>query len=411
MPTISVVIPCYGYAHFLPDAIHSLVGGPTCLGKMPGQTFADFEAVIVDDASHDDAPQVASELSKRYERVRYIRTTENLGTAGALNAGIRASVGKVISVLSADDMYEPWHLKQFAAVLETHPGSVVYGDIRAFADGQRLRVYKVPEYDFDNLLHKAGFGAAVMYERDSWDKAGGYPEVMRYGREDWAFAIALGQVGVCGVKSNGPPGCLYRRGDHNRTKRNKTVEWHERFKQQLRELFPHLYRGEMPVACCGGNSRNKPKRKNPKRNPAPLPGRDGMIVLEYTGRNVGAETFFTPEGNRYTFGGSTRRKTGYVDKKDVKYLLGLRDGRKKIFRRHKPNPKLNLTKKEIEQINPGTTKEPVVEMAAVKTQAVSATPTARRLADARDLNLSNIIGSGKDGRITVADIKKALKEP
>jgi glycosyltransferase involved in cell wall biosynthesis len=74
MPTISVVIPCYGYAHFLPDAVHSLVGGLTCLGEMPGQTFADFEAIIVDDASHDETPQVASELSKQYDRVRYVRT-------------------------------------------------------------------------------------------------------------------------------------------------------------------------------------------------------------------------------------------------------------------------------------------------------------------------------------------------
>jgi pyruvate/2-oxoglutarate dehydrogenase complex dihydrolipoamide acyltransferase (E2) component len=323
------------------------------------------------------------------------------------------SVGKIIAVLSADDMFESWHLEQFFNTLKAHPGSVIYNDIRAFMDDRRLRVYKLPEYDFDNLLHKAGFSAGVMYERSSWELAGGYPDAMRYGREDWAFGIALGQVGVCGVKSGGPPGYLYRRGDHNRTKRNKTVEWHERFKQQLRDLFPHLYRGERPVACCG-NSRSRPKKKNPKRNnPAPLPGRDGMVVLEYTGRNVGAETYFTPEGNRYTFGGTPRRKTGYVDKKDVAYLLSLSEGRKRLFRRFKPK-KLKLTQKQIEQVNPGTTKAPAPikevkpKEPEVSDRDVDATKAARELAAENELSLFDVIGTGKSGRITITDVRKAI---
>jgi glycosyltransferase involved in cell wall biosynthesis len=416
---ISVVIPCFGYGHFLPDAVHSLVSGPTCLGEMPGQSFADFEAVIVDDASHDETPQVASELSRRHDRVRYIRMTGNTGTAGALNAGVRASAREYVAVLSADDMFEPWHLEQFVSTLKANPGSVVYNDLRAFMGDRRLRVYRLPEYDFDDLLYKAGFGAAVMYERSSWERAGGYPEVMRYGREDWAFGIALGQVGVCGVKADGPAGYLYRQGEHNRTKRNKTLEWRERFRQQLRDLFPHLYRGERPEMCCG-DRRKTPKKKNPakRNNPAPLPGRGGMVLLEYIGRNTGAETYFTPAGNRYKFGKTDRHRTKYVARGDVKYLLGLSDGRKKLFRRYKPKPKLALTQKQIEKVNPGTTKKVAVSAKKaeqkkvepppeVKPVAIDATAAARKLAVEKGLGLADITGTGKDGRITLADVRKA----
>lgn len=137
-----------------------------------------------------------------------------------------------------------------------------------------------------------------------------------------------------------------------------------------------------------------------------------MITLEYIGRNVGAETYFTPAGNRYKFGKTDRHRTKYVDKKDVKYFLGLREGRKKLFRRFKPKPKLALTKKQIEQVNPGTTKEVAVPVKAeplpeVEPVATDATASARKLAAAKGLKLSDITGTGKDGRITVADVRKA----
>lgn len=477
---VSVIVPCFGYGRFLTDAVHSLVGGLTVLGEMPGQTLGNFEAIIIDDASHDETPEVCEKLNE-HDRVRCLRLNENVGTAGALNAGVEVASGELIAVLSADDMFEPWHLEQFVTTLKANPGTVIYNDIRAFIDNERLRIYRLPEYDFNNLLHKAGFGAGVLYEKPSWKKCGGYPVEMRYGREDWAFGIALGQVGVCGIKASGPPGYLYRRGDHNRTRRNKTVEWHKRFRQQLRDLFPHLYRGERPVACCGGGRNTNKKRNNPGHNPAPLPGRGGMVVLAYAGRNTGTETFFTPEGGRYQFGGNSKNRTGYVDKKDVAFLLGLAEKGKRLFKRYKPRPALNLTRKEIEQVNPGTTRKaarkarrrraaaagaailphrtpPLIDnasieiiiddpddsfvevdqfddgtqvlvpsdkvngildkdelltlAAAVLTEAdLNATSGARKLAREHGINLADIEGTGRKGRITVKDVKNALKEP
>ena len=60
-----------------------------------------------------------------------------------------------------------------------------------------------------NMMHMG-----IMFEKQAWQEVGGYREQMKHGREDWAFNVALGERGYCGVKL-GRSGYLYRRHGHN----------------------------------------------------------------------------------------------------------------------------------------------------------------------------------------------------
>jgi glycosyltransferase involved in cell wall biosynthesis len=355
-PMVSLIVPCYNYGHLLPDAINSLLGGPTCLGEMPGQTFQSFEIIIVDDASTDNSWEVVRSYHDRWKGIRAMRMPENRGLPAVLNHAIGRAWGKYINILSADDMREPWTVeKQLRTCLE-NPHSVAYGDIQVFKRGKRGKLLKMRRsYDFDFILQKNPMGAGIMFPKVAWEEVGGYPELMRSGREDWAFHIALAAAGWCGVHIDDVSG-LYRRDGQNRSLRTSNVhsgevaptgskDWRPFFRQQLRQLYPDYYQGVRPMGCCGGGGgRSRGGRRAtasvPRSAPASLPGKAGMEVLEYHGQKSGASTYWgdvtkTP----YRFGLS--RSRGYVDVQDVPGFLNTMEGRKPVFRKYvarKPRP-------------------------------------------------------------------------
>ena len=79
---VSVVIPCYNHAHYLDEAIRSVLA----------QTHARLEVIVVDDGSNDNT----SEVVARYPGVEYVYQ-ENAGLAAARNTGIRRSTGETSS--------------------------------------------------------------------------------------------------------------------------------------------------------------------------------------------------------------------------------------------------------------------------------------------------------------------------
>lgn len=115
MPTISVIIPTYNYARFLPESV----------GSVLAQTFRDFEVVVVDDGSTDNTADVVGGLATD-PRVRYLRQ-ENQGDAAARNRGVRNSSGRYLAFLDSDDLWLPAKLARQFDVMESRPGvSVVH---------------------------------------------------------------------------------------------------------------------------------------------------------------------------------------------------------------------------------------------------------------------------------------------
>lgn len=93
---ISVIVPIYGAEAYLPACAESLLG----------QTFADFELILVDDGSTDNCPKLCDELAARDSRVRVIHQT-NQGLSAARNAGIEIARGAWLSFVDADDFVAP----------------------------------------------------------------------------------------------------------------------------------------------------------------------------------------------------------------------------------------------------------------------------------------------------------------
>lgn len=180
-PLVSVVIPCYNQAHFLGEAVESVVA----------QTYSNWECLIVNDGSTDDTSGVARTLIERYPGC-VIRLVEkkNGGLPDARNAGIRASVGKYWLPLDADDKLDPAFMKKAVAVLESKPEvAFVYSDIRHF--GVRNDIYPLPDFDPETMIHTDNVGCVCsLVRRSVWDDVGGYDATMREGYEDWDFWVA-----------------------------------------------------------------------------------------------------------------------------------------------------------------------------------------------------------------------------
>jgi glycosyltransferase involved in cell wall biosynthesis len=163
---VSVVIPCYNQAHFLGEAIESVLD----------QSYPNFEIIVVDDGSPDDTSEVAGS----YPEVRLVRQ-ENQGLSGARNAGLARSEGEYVVFLDADDRLLPEALEVHLEHLEAHPEcAFVSGPCRRIAaDGSPLPTpprRHVEGDDYLVLLHRCYIWppAVVMYRRAVFETVGGF---------------------------------------------------------------------------------------------------------------------------------------------------------------------------------------------------------------------------------------------
>lgn len=316
-PLVSVVVSCYNYGRYVEDLVNSLIGGKTSLGYMQGQTFQSFEIILVDDCSTDDSFEILQSLADPWKGIWAWKTPRNGGTSYTNNYGIEKSHGQYITVMCADDMREEHSLQVMYDYMQINPHSFIYDDMRILANGRRGKIWKMQDFDFPKLLHKNQVHCGIMFPYQAWKDTGGYPEIMAHGREDWAFNIALGAKGYCGVHVD-YPGYIYRREGQNRTLTNTSPKNREVYLLQLQSLYPRLYKGEFPMGCCGGSrvKSNSGRKIDGQTKTAELLGADGMTIVNYVGGNYGNMTFYGPAtGTTYKF--SAKKYRGLVDDRDL----------------------------------------------------------------------------------------------
>lgn len=340
-PLVSVIVPSYNHARYIRDLVSSLIGGPTSLGPHPGQTFQSFEVIIVDDCSTDDTIKVGEEVQDEFKGIKFIHLDKNGGTSVACNVAIRNAHGKYIARIDSDDMREPDSLEYMLRAQIANQHSFIYDDVRLFNGAQRLeKVWEMQEYDFDKLLYKNQIHAGIMFPKKAWEECGGYVERMNAGRDDWAFNIALGLKGYCGVHVR-KPGYLYRREGQNRTLNNTTPSWREKFLHDIQETFPDVYAGRYPMGCCGGSRTTvaRPRATVAVRSKSmnEMKGVEGMTLVQYVGGNFGLQAHYGPvTGNRYVFSAEEKDSIKWVDNRDLntpdkKGLLQREKNRKFMF--------------------------------------------------------------------------------
>ncbi len=104
---VSVIIPCYNQAKFLPKAIASL----------QAQTLEEWECIVVDDGSTDNTAEVASNIALNDTRIRLIQKI-NGGSASARDLGLEHAQGEYIQFLDADDKIAPEKFERQVSIME-----------------------------------------------------------------------------------------------------------------------------------------------------------------------------------------------------------------------------------------------------------------------------------------------------
>ena len=115
MPKVSVIIPTYNSANYLPEAIESVLA----------QTYKDFEIIVIDDGSTDNTKDVVAPYLDRI----IFSEVPNAGPAEARNRAIRESSSEYVAFLDADDIWYPDKLeRQLAVFSENQHYSLVHSD-------------------------------------------------------------------------------------------------------------------------------------------------------------------------------------------------------------------------------------------------------------------------------------------
>jgi glycosyltransferase involved in cell wall biosynthesis len=175
---ISVVIPAYNHARWLPECIESALN----------QTLKAHEVVVVDDGSQDNTREVAS----RYP-VKYVHQ-ENAGISAARNTGLRQSTGDWIAFLDADDYWLPGKLElQVAAIRDENFCYCAF--TKRWNDGRIEAGEFVDGGTAPSVLrhHSCIVPSSVLVKREAISQVGGFNEKMP-AAEDWEVWLKLSRI-------------------------------------------------------------------------------------------------------------------------------------------------------------------------------------------------------------------------
>lgn len=180
-PLFSVLVPTYNQAPYLGPALDSLLG----------QTFSDWEAVIINDGSTDSTPQVLADYIDKDERFRVFHK-ENGGPGSALNVGLQHARGQWICWLSSDDFFDPRKLEIHRDWIAKRPEDRFFftyfrefnAETSEFSDPPLW--HKNPEREWqvvEMLHHTYVHGNSICVSRDLWWQAGRFDTELRFGQD------------------------------------------------------------------------------------------------------------------------------------------------------------------------------------------------------------------------------------
>ena len=153
-PLLSVIIPCYNLAHYLPDAIRSCLSIPHLYP----------EIIVVNDGSTDATEEVAGSFSE----VRHVYQS-NQGLAAARNTGMSIAKGEFICFLDADDWFLPENIHYSVTILrEQQELAFVFGrHLVQLEDGSLKPHPTVEASSYSHLLRANLIGnpSTVIYRR------------------------------------------------------------------------------------------------------------------------------------------------------------------------------------------------------------------------------------------------------
>ena len=182
-PRVSVVTPCYNGDRHLWQAIESYLG----------QTLADLEVFVVDDASPQGDAAVADEYARADPRIRVLRHPTNRGVSKAFNTGFEAAAGDYFTRLAQDELFAPDAFAVMVAKLDGSPQGVglVYFDMAMIDEAGRVLCERhACEAPARALLPANRLGNCVMWRRAVWETVGPFRKAFDYS-EDYDFYLRV----------------------------------------------------------------------------------------------------------------------------------------------------------------------------------------------------------------------------
>src|SRR5688500_9491550 len=141
-PKVSVLMPAFNCEQHIREAIDSILG----------QSYQDFELLIVDDHSTDSTPAVVREYCDLDPRIQCVLNEESKGIVGALNTGLGRARGEYVARMDADDISLPTRLEKQQDFLGAHRDIAVCGTNMELFGAQQF-VWRLPE---DHAAIRAG---------------------------------------------------------------------------------------------------------------------------------------------------------------------------------------------------------------------------------------------------------------
>ncbi|MFN9321402.1 MAG: glycosyltransferase family 2 protein [Chitinophagales bacterium] len=189
-PIISIIVPCFNQAQYLDE----------CLQSVLEQTYHEWECIIVNDGSPDNAEEVAQKWIEKDQRYRYVYK-ENGGLSSARNAGINIAKGEYILPRDADDKISEIYIEECLKIFSMPDIKLAYGG--AYFFGERNDMWNIKDtFQINDNLFDNSVYCSILYKKNEWERMGGYDENMKNGLEDWEFLISLLKNGGIAKKNN-----------------------------------------------------------------------------------------------------------------------------------------------------------------------------------------------------------------
>ena len=135
-PTLTVFLPNYNHARFLPQALENL----------EKQSYQPLEIIIVDDASTDNSVEIMEEFARKHSHVRFIKNDINRGVAENANMALEMSKGTFFCGVAADDRTKADYFEKSIGLLAEHPDAGFCSSLSYMIDekGNQLGIYPTP---------------------------------------------------------------------------------------------------------------------------------------------------------------------------------------------------------------------------------------------------------------------------
>jgi len=188
VPRVSVVIPTYNYARYVPEAIDSVLA----------QSFEELEVIVVDDGSTDQTAEILRAFGGQLRDIRQ----EHRGLSAARNTGIRAARGQYVAFLDSDDLWLPDKVSLQVARLDAEPEvGLVYGETLFFHDSTPATLTlhsRFAPHPSGRILSWLVRGNVIlsptpMVRRELFERVGLFDETLS-ACEDWDMWIRIARV-------------------------------------------------------------------------------------------------------------------------------------------------------------------------------------------------------------------------